>query len=161
MLLGGTEAEGVDPEYFHPLSVTVDPFLPIADIWQVTVEFRPMVHWSGAVVAGWGGGDSYFGESPSWEMGGQLRWYPWNPTPLEWLFLAEFIGGRTRLEDYGSLDESTNLSAALAAGFKYAAYTGFTIEGQLGALASRSDYRFDETELGWTPYLNFGVGWSF
>jgi hypothetical protein len=148
-------------EKFRRLSVTVDPLWLAADLRQVTVEARPVSHWSGALVLGHGSGRSYFLESPTWHVGAQARWYPREAAKLEPHFIAEVAGGRTEYEEWSPEDESADLSVALGGGYKYTAGTGFTLEAQGGIMAYGHEYRREEPYMALTPYATLAVGWSF
>jgi hypothetical protein len=155
------DATGPSAVEWRRVSITVDPLLAFVNKWQVTAEFRPAAHWSVAALAATTVGTELWAQSPSWEIGGQWRWYPAKVASLEPHLLAEVVGGRTRWETWSPRDESTDLSASLGGGYKYVARAGFTLEAQVGATLLGHLYRLEEDYMEATLYANLGVGWSF
>jgi hypothetical protein len=146
---------------FKRVSVTLDPVLLLIDKWQVTAEVRPVARWSGALVWGRTTGDNPFAPNPSWEVGGQVRYYPWDFPYLEPHVLAEVAWERSRLEDAVPEGEATGLTASLGGGLKHTLPFGLTGEMQLGLMGLRGDPQSRDSKGAWTPYFSTGIGWSF
>jgi hypothetical protein len=159
--LGGAEA--ADPP--RRFSVTLDPLYLTAPIAQVTAEYRPVAHWSAALLAGMG---SYANidqpENKVWQMGAQARWYPFSPSRHEPHFLTQFVRSHQRVGDSDPTVQEfvyDNYDTALLGGYKYTSGAGFTFEVQTGLILSVERERGEPVFTVVRPHLNMGVGWSF
>jgi hypothetical protein len=147
------------------LSVTVDPVYLTRPILQVTAEYRPVEHWSGALLAGAGSlANLDQPDNTMWEVGAQARWYPFSPSRRELHFLAQCTRRHQQDGEAASTTEVyvyDHYDTALLGGYKFILNGGFTFEAQGGLILFGTHEHGAPFSAVLRPHANLGLGWSF